>query len=171
MKSRQTFYVEFRSRIDGDLTMMCPLGSKAKRYADINVAPAVAAVNNPTYATFKRTDIELYVPVFTLSIEGNNTLLDQLKTGLKRTINLNKYRSEVTKQTETNNLNYLIDSSFNKFNGLLVLPYEKEDDRTSFFRVLYTSGEIKDLNVLIDGKSVFDVPLKSKEKHKRKILK
>ena len=151
--------------------MMCPLGSKARRYADLNVAPTVAAVNNPTYATFKRTDIKLYVPVFTLSTEGNNTLLDQSKTGLKRTIKLNKYRSEMTKQTETNNLNYLIDPSFNRFNGLLVLSYEKEDDWTCFSEYYTPSVEIKDFNVLIDGKSVFDVPLKNKEKHMRKILK
>ena len=82
-------------------------------------------VNSPTYATFKRTDIKLYVLVFTSSTEANDTLSDQLKTGLKITIKLNKYRSEVTKQTETNNLNYLIDPSFNRFNGLLVLSYEK----------------------------------------------
>ena len=82
-------------------------------------------VNSPTYATFKRTDIKLYVLVFTSSTEGNDTLSDQLKTGLKITIKLKKYRSEVTKQAETNNLNYLIDPSFNRFNGLLVLSYEK----------------------------------------------
>ena len=128
-------------------------------------------VNSPTYATFKRTDVKLYVPVFTLSTEGNDTLSDQLKTRLKITIKLNKYRSEVTKQAETNNLNYLIDPSFNRFNGLLVLSYEKEDGRASFLEYYAPSVEIKDFNVLSDGKSVFDVSLKNKEKRMRKILK
>ena len=36
-------------------------------------------------------------------------LLEQLRTGFKRTIKWNKYRSEMTNQTKNNNLNYLID--------------------------------------------------------------
>ena len=41
-------------------------------------------------------------------------LLEQLRTGFKRTIKWNKYRSEMTKQTKNNNLNYLIDPTFTK---------------------------------------------------------
>ena len=52
--------------------------------------------------------------MFTLSFEDDNKLLEQLKTGFKRTIKWNKYRSEVSKQTKTSNLNYLIDPIFNK---------------------------------------------------------
>ena len=36
----------------------------------------------------------------------------------------NKYRSEVTKQAKTINLNYLIDPKFNKVNRLFVLSFE-----------------------------------------------
>ena len=39
----------------------------------------------------------------------------------------------MTKQAKTNNLSYLIDSTFNKFNMLFVLLFENEDDRTSFY--------------------------------------
>ena len=35
--------------------------------------------------------------------------LEQLKSGFKRTIKWNKYRSELINQTKTNNLSYLID--------------------------------------------------------------
>ena len=56
-------------------------------------------------ATFKITDTKLYVPIVTLSTEDDNKLLEQLKTGFKRTIKWNKYRSEMTKQFKTNNLN------------------------------------------------------------------
>ena len=41
---------------------------------------------SPTNATFKITDTKMYVPVVTLSVENDNKLLDQLKTGFKRTI-------------------------------------------------------------------------------------
>ena len=48
----------------------------------------------------------------------------------KKSIRWNKYRSEMTKQTKTNNLNYLIDPTFSKFNKLFVFSFENEDDRT-----------------------------------------
>ena len=46
----------------------------------------------------------MYVPVVTLSTENDKTLLEQLRTGFKRTIKWNKYRSEMTNQTKNNNL-------------------------------------------------------------------
>ena len=49
--------------------------------------------------------------------------MEELKTGFKKTIRWNKYRSEMTKQAKTNNLNYLIDPTFSKVNGLLVLSF------------------------------------------------
>ena len=70
-----------------------------------------------TNATFKITDIKLYVPVVTLSTEDDD-FLEQLKSGYKRTIKWNKHRSEMTYQTKTNNLNYLIDPIFNEVNKL-----------------------------------------------------
>ena len=48
-------------------------------------------------ATIKTTDTKLHVRVVTLSTEDDNKLLEQLKTGFKRTINWNKYRSEMSK--------------------------------------------------------------------------
>ena len=49
----------------------------------------------------------MHVPVVTLSTEDD--VLEQLKSGFKRTIKWNKYRLEMTNQTKTNHLNYLID--------------------------------------------------------------
>ena len=147
----------------------CVITSKATRDVDPDANPAVAAVNNPTNATFEIKDTKLYIYVVTLSTEDDNKLLEQLKIGFKRTIKWNKYRSEMTKQTKTNNLNYLIDPAFNKVNRLFVLSFENEDDRTSFS--YYTPNvEIKDFNVLIDGKSFSDVPIKNKEETYEKII-
>ena len=44
-----------------------------------------------TDAAFKITDIKLFVPVVTLSKENDIKLLEQLKTGFRRTIKWNKY--------------------------------------------------------------------------------
>ena len=41
--------------------------------------------------TFAITETKPYVPVVTLSIQGNVKLLPQLKSGFKKTINWNKY--------------------------------------------------------------------------------
>ena len=112
----------------------------------------------------------MYVPAVTSSTEDDNKLLEQIKKGFKRTIKGNKYRSEVTKQAKTSNLNYSIDPTFNKGNRLFVLSFENEEDGTSFSKYYTPNVEIKDFNVLIDGKSFFDVPIKNKEETYEKII-
>ena len=82
--------------------------------------PARPAINVQTNATFQITDTKLYVPVVTLSTENDKRLLEQLRIEFKRTIRWNKYRSEMTNQAKNNNLNYLIDPTFTKFNRLFV---------------------------------------------------
>ena len=69
----------------------------------------------------------------------------------------------MSNQTKNNNLNYLIDPTFTNVNRLFVLSYENENDRTSFSKYYVPKVEIKDFNVLIDGKSFFEIPVKSKE--------
>ena len=98
-------------------------------------------------------------------------LLEQLRTGFKRTIKWNKYRSEMTNQTKNNYLNYLTDPTFTKVIRLFVLSFENENDRTSFSQHYVTNVQIKDFNVLIDGKSFFDMPKKITKKHTNKLLK
>ena len=137
----------------------CVMTSKAARDAD----PPVAAINNPTNATFKIKDTKLYVPVVTLSAENDNKILEQLKTGFKRIIKWHKYRSELSNQTKNNNLNYLIDPTFTNVNRLFVLSFDNETDRTSFSKYYAPKLEIKDFNVLIDGKQFFEIPIKNKE--------
>ena len=97
-----------------------------------NADPPVAAINALTNATFKITDCKLYVPVVTLSAENGNKLLEQVKTEIKRKITWNKYRSEMSKQTKSNNLNYLIYPT--NVNRLFVLPFKNKDEdvRNSF---------------------------------------
>ena len=80
--------------------------SKNCALADMTAnAAADPTIVAPTGLEFKITDTKLYVPVVTLSKENDIKLLEQLKSGFKRTIKWNKYRSEMTKQTKTNNLN------------------------------------------------------------------
>ena len=66
---------------------------------------------SPTNAMFKITDKKLYVPVVTLSTENDKILFEQLRAVFKRTIKWNKYRSEITNQTQNNNFNKLFNRS------------------------------------------------------------
>ena len=50
-----------------------------------------ASIAKNQAATFVIIDISLYIPVLTLSTEDNKTLLQQLKSGIKLTINWSKY--------------------------------------------------------------------------------
>ena len=94
--------------------------------------------------------------------ENDNKLFEQLKTGFKRTIKWNKYRSEMSNQTKNNTSNYLIDPTFTNVNRF-ALTFENEDDRTSFSKYYLPQVEIKDFNVLIDEKPFFEIPVKNKE--------
>ena len=150
--------------------MVWRLTSKATRDGDPDADPEVAAIDNPTNATFITTDTKLYLPVVTLSTENDKRHLEQLRTRFKRTIKWDKYRQEMTDWTQNNNLNYLIDSRLTKANTLFVLSFENEKDRTSFSEYYVPNVQIKDFNVLIDGKSFFDMPMKNgKETYKQNI--
>ena len=118
----------------------------------------------PTGLEFKITDTKLYVPLVSLSKENDIKFSEQLKSGFKRTIKWNKYRSQMTIQPQNNNLDYLIDPAFTNANRLFVLSFSRnnEGDRTDSFLHDYVPNiEIKDFNVLIDEKSFFDLPVKN----------
>ena len=53
---------------------------------------------------------------------------------------------------------------------MFVLSFENEDNRKSFSKYYTPKVEIKEFNVLIDGNSFFDVPVKNKEETYIKII-
>ena len=69
----------------------------------------------------------------------------------------------MSNQTKNNNLYYLINPAFTNVNRLFVLSYKNEENRTSFSKYYVPKVEIKDFNVLIDGKPFFEIPVKNKE--------
>ena len=58
----------------------------------------------------------------------------------------------MTNQAKINNLNYLIDRTFNNANRLFVLSFENDDQRTSFWNCYTPSIAIKYFNVLTMAK-------------------
>ena len=69
---------------------------------------------------FEIIETKLYVLVLTLSTQDNATLLQQLKSSFKRTINWNKYESYVKTFARNRYFNYLINPSFQGVNRLFV---------------------------------------------------
>ena len=79
----------------------------------------------------------------------------------------------MTVQLQNNNLNYLIDPTFTNVNRLFVLSFPRNnntDSRYSFSNYYVPKVRINDFNVLIDGKSFFDLPVKNEEEAYEKII-
>ena len=76
-------------------------------------------------------------------------------------------------QPQNNNLNYLIDPTFTKVNRLFVLSFPRNnntDSRYSFSNYYVLKVKVNDFNVLIDGKSFFDLSVKNDEEAYEKII-
>ena len=115
----------------------CVLADMTRRNAQGN-NPAIVP---PTGLEFKITDTKLHVPVVSLSKENDIKLSEQLKSGLKRTIKWNKYRSQMTIQPQNNNLNYLIDQHLQMLIGYLFCHFKELLDKIImeiFFTLLCT---------------------------------
>ena len=77
----------------------------------------------------------------------------------------------MTIQPQNNNLNYLIDLMLANVNRLFVFSFQRiagENNTTKDYRDFFShyyvpKVEITDFNVLIDGTSSFDLPVKNEE--------
>ena len=146
----------------------CVITSLEQRQVD--AGPPVVRDNAPTGATLSITDCKLYIPVVTLSKDDEIKLLTNLKSGFKREIIWNKYRSQMTTEAVNNNLNILIDPTFTNVNRLLVLAYQNADDRKSYSQFYLLKVLVKDFNVIIDKLAFFDLPIKTEEEAYEKII-
>ena len=87
--------------------------------------------------------------------------MQQWKSDFKRTINWLKYKSNVTIQAPNPYLDYLIDPDFQGVNRAFVLLFENTTDRTVDTTFYLPTLEIENYNVMIDGKNLFDQPVKN----------
>ena len=122
-------------------------------------------------AKFAITDTKLYVHIVTLSNKDGANLAKQLNEGFKRSAYWNSYETKPAKvieqgKTYTKNLYELLNISFQDVKKLFVLAYfiaeggndeagKKKNNKKSFL----PRGKIKNYNVLIDGKNVYDQPI------------
>ena len=79
----------------------------------------------------------------------------------------------MTIQPQNNKLIYLIDPTCMNVNRLFVLSFPRNnntDSRYSFSNYYVPKVQIKDFNVLIDGKSFFNMSVKNEEEPYEKIM-
>ena len=123
---------------------------------DLNWHENIAANNVAAQATtFPMTDTKIYVPVVTLLTQDYVKLLEQLKSGFKKTINWNKYQPQVSPERQNQYLDFLVDPSFQGVNRFFVLLFENEAQRISNKRYYLSTVEIKNYSVTIDGQKTF----------------
>ena len=101
-------------------------------------------------------DTKLYILVVTLSYQNIAKLLDQRKSGFKRIINWTKYQSSPKKLSQNWYWTHLINRSFQGVNRLILLLFKEEHCRTVYTGYYLRKVEIKDFNVMIDGRHFFD---------------
>ena len=127
----------------------------------------------PTGATLNITDCKLYIPVVALSKDDEIKLLTNEKSGFKREIIWNKYRSQMSAGAANDNLNILIDPTFTNVNRLFVLAYGVvNNDRQSFSQFYLPNVMVKDFNVYLDKLAYFffDLHIKTEEEAYEKII-
>ena len=117
-------------------------------------------------AKFAITDAKLHVPIVTLSTKDSANLTKQLNEGFKRSVYWNSYETKPAKVIEQGkNIYELLNASFQGVKRLFVLAYfiadggNDEAGIKSNKKYFLPRGEIKNYNVLIDGRNFYDQPI------------
>ena len=117
-------------------------------------------------AKFEIADAKLHVPIVTLSTKDSANLTKQLNEGFKRPVYWNSYETKPAKVIEQGkNIYELLNASFQGVKRLFVLAYfiadggNDEAGIKSNKKYFLPRGEIKNYNVLIDGRNFYDQPI------------
>ena len=116
-------------------------------------------------AKFEITDDKLHVPIVTLSTKDCANLAKQLSEGFKRSVYWDGYQTKPLKVIEKGKiLHELHNASFQDIRRLFVLAYvvaaganaDEEAGIKDNKKYFLPGGEIKNYNVLIDGRNFYD---------------
>ena len=129
-------------------------------------------------AKFTITDTKLYVPIVTLSTKDSANLTKQLNEGFKRSVYWNSCERKSAKVIEQRkNIYQLLNESFQSVRRLFVLAYFIADGGNAeagikdYKKYFFPRGEIKNYNVLTDGRNFYDQPIKDIIKQHYKVRK
>ena len=116
---------------------------------------------------FAITDAKLHVSIVTLSTKDSANLAKQLNEGFKRSVYWNSYETKPAKVIEQGkNIYELLNASFQGVKRLFVLAYILAADATNDEGGIKDNKknflpriDIKNYNVLIDGRNFYDQPI------------
>ena len=149
-----------------------------KVYLELNWIEECILSNEGDTAKFAITDAKLHVPIVTLSTKGSASLAKQLNDRFKRSVYWNSYETKPAKVIEQGkNIYELLNASFQGVKRLFVLAYfiadggNDEAGIKSNKKYFLPRGEIKNYNVLIDGRNFYDQPINDLIKQYDKVRK
>ena len=128
----------------------------------------------------KITSTKLYVPIVTLSNKYSVNLTKQLNEGFKkRSVCWSGYKSKIErKEEDANNLKkFPLDASFQGVNRFFVLAFNNTNnfdnkvERDSHRKYFLPRVDIANYNVLIDGRNVYNQPIRDEIKEYDEIRK
>ena len=79
-------------------------------------------------------------------------------------MNWNRYLAKTTIQVQNRCLDFVADPIFQGINRLFVLSFKEDDGQESHKKYYLSTVEIKDYNVIIDGRNLSDQPIKNDSK-------
>ena len=140
---------------------------KSKVYLELNWIEDCILSNVGNSAKFEITDAKLHVPIVILSTKDSVNLTKQLNEEFKRSVYCNSYETKPAKLIEKGkNLHKLLNALFQGVRRLFVLAYviargtaNDEADIKNNRKYFLPRGEIKNCNVLIDGRNFYDQPI------------
>ena len=141
----------------------CVLGFTHADGNDISVNALGTGGDNQAVVSFQITDTKTYIPVVTLRSIESEKLLRNLERGFSKTINWNKLTVRETTIAQ-GNFDIMIEPTFQGANRLFVLAYgnaaNDADTRESTSRLFLPYRLIDSYNVSVDGRHVFESPIK-----------
>ena len=135
-----------------------------KVYLKLNWIEDCIFSNAENSAKFKITDSKFHVSIVTSSTKDNVNLTKQLSDGFKRSVYWNSYQTTPAKVIEKGeNIYELLSARFQDVRRLFVLVYfipagaaNNEACIKNNKKYFLPRGEIKNYNVLIDGRNFYD---------------
>ena len=121
-----------------------------KVYLELNLIEDYILSSRGNSAKFKIVDAKLHVPIVTLSTKDSANLTKQLNEGFKRSAYWNSYEIRPAQVIRLFLLAYFIAAGNNAGQEAGI-----KDNKNYFL----PKGEIKNYNVLIDGRNFYDQPI------------
>ena len=134
------------------------------KYCVFSAANADNNNANSNNIIFAIKDTKLYVPVVTLSVRDDQKLSNLLSKESERSVYWNEYKTKNENKNTSNECRYFLESNFIGVDGLLVLVYSSQDENSKKFKVkryYLPKRIIKNYNVMINEKNVYDQPIDS----------